>query len=242
MQLTRKKQKSLLLSLIYKTMFNPLTGRIALKSKFEFFLYLTWIFDRLAYNASYQYYQALHHPGRQLTSEFLLPHIDESFSVLDLGCGYGHYSSLIGGKARKVVGVDYNKTYIEMANAKYRSSNVEFHCDDALRFLERSEERFDVLVLAHVLEHLDHPEEFLRSFSSHFNYIYIEVPDFHKDQLQIFRKDLHTPYIYTDEDHVSEFERTELRQILLNCGLSIIDERYFAGNQYLWLETGSNRA
>lgn len=235
MQFSRNKKKSFLLAILYRTFFGPLSGLMSNKKKMRLFCYLTWIFDRLAINASYQYYKALDHPGRKLTCDFLLPHIQEQFTVLDLGCGYGHYSNIIAQKAKEVVGVDYNAGHIALAKKNYTASNISFLHDDAYHFLVNNNKRFDVLILAHVLEHLDNPKEFLNKYKVFFNYMYIEVPDFNKDLLNTFRKDLDSPYIYTDEDHINEFERGQIKEIIESCGLTIEDARYTVGVQYLWI-------
>ena len=92
-----------------------------------------------------------------------------------------------------------------------------------------------MLILAHVLEHLDNPKEFLNKYKVFFNYMYIEVPDFNKDILNTFREDLGSPYIYTDEDHINEFERGQIKEIIESCGLTIEEARYTVGIQYLWI-------
>ncbi len=105
---------------------------------------------------------------------------------------------------------------------------------EALEFLSSNEKRFNVLILSHILEHLDNPKEFLMKFNGYFQCIYIEVPDFDRYYLNHYRKDLGLKLIYSDDDHVSEFDRDELKIILTECRIEITKEEYKHGVQRLW--------
>lgn len=235
MQLPRKKVKSRLLGALYHALFGRLSGLISAERKLRFFLDMSWIFERLAFAASYEYYPTLSHPARLETQRFIKNRIDGSFRILDLGCGLGHYSALLAEIAQSVVGVDHNASNIAKARARYPQENIQFISGDAWEYLERSGEEFDVLFLAHVLEHLDEPAALLRKFSARFRHIYVEVPDFDGMLIQAIRHDIGTPFIYTDEDHVNEFGRDELLAIIADAGLVVDTAQYKRGIQYLWL-------
>ncbi|ETW91962.1 MAG: hypothetical protein ETSY2_55150, partial [Candidatus Entotheonella gemina] len=95
-------------------------------------------------------------------------------------------------------------------------------CDDVLNFLRTSaDQSFDVVVLSHVLEHLDNPQAFLSTLSQISKYFYIEVPDFESSHLNLYRSMIKTDLNYTDNDHVSEFDRRELADIIKQAGLAI---------------------
>ena len=85
--------------------------------------------------------------------------------VLDIACGEGLGTSLISrwGAAR-VTGVDVAETAISAARTRLpekEKANVEFICDDAIRYLERTTEDFDIIVSAETIEHLEDPRRFL---------------------------------------------------------------------------------
>ncbi len=67
MKLPIRKTRSYLLALLYKASFAPGMKKVLPRAKLELFLNLTWIFERLAYNASYAHYATWEHPGRQNT-------------------------------------------------------------------------------------------------------------------------------------------------------------------------------
>lgn len=154
--------------------------------------------------------------------------------VLDLGCGNGDLTQEIASHVDRVVGVDHDRSSIDHAKTKHIAANLSFIHADAHSYLTTRTGSFDTLVLSHVLEHLDHPKDFLMRFKSFFQWVYIEVPDFDKTYLNHYRKALASPLIHTDDDHVSEFDREELVHILQEAGLTVIDADYRFGVQRVW--------
>jgi SAM-dependent methyltransferase len=235
-KLSRKKPKNALLSVIYRIQkILPFSNSF----KYKLFLNLEWIFERLSHEMSFKYYAHKDHPMRLSSMKFILDQVDEKSCVLDLGCNQGDMSYDLAQKARKVVGIDFDSKAIEIAKKQYQKNNLEFHNREALEYLKSSSESFDILILSHILEHLDDPQGFLSAFKDSFKYIYIEVPDFEKTYLNYFRKDIGIKLIYTDDDHVSEFDRIELKALLNNCGIEIKREEYRYGLIKLWCKTNN---
>ncbi len=233
-QLRREKQRNLLVSILYK-LHNlvPLSS----KRKFKLYLDLEWIFDRLAHEMSFLHYSPSDHPARIFSKKFILSQITKDHRVLDLGCSTGVISNYISEAANKVVGIDLNRKSIEKAKSTFKRNNLTFVCDEAESFLSGCEEKFDVLILSHIIEHIDNPLEFLNRFKNQFNLIYIEVPDFDRYYLNRYRVELSNSLIYSDSDHVSEFDRKDLQHLLNQSGLSIIKEEYKYGVQKIWCKS-----
>lgn len=230
-KLDRHKPRNLLLSIIYKLQkVLPLTN----KSKFKLFLNLEWIFNRLSHEMSFKLYSPEKHPVRKCSKEFILDNIENTDAVLDLGCNLGDISYIIAEKAKEVIGIDHNKNAIDQAKKSYNKSNLKFYNEDAYLFLENNKKHFDVLILSHILEHLDNPKEFLFDFKGFFKRIYIEIPDFDKSYLNHYRKDFKLKLVYSDNDHIYEFDRYELKSILKECNIKILKEDYKYGLQKLW--------
>ena len=229
----RKKPKIIWASFMYRLhKVLPLSRR----AKFKLYLNMAWMFDRLASEMSYKNYTVETHPVRIFQKQFIQKHLDKSYTVLDLGCSAGEITNMIAEKAGKVIGIDYNKSDIERAKATHNKTNLEFYHGEALEFLANNKEKFDVLILAHILEHLDNPKEFIYAFKNYFRFIYIELPDFDKTFLNHYRKDLDMKLNYTDDDHVSEFDRYELETLLAECNINIVESVYRFGVQQLWCE------
>ncbi len=230
-RLPRKKPRNLLLSVLYRLgKLLPLSRQ----RKFRLYLDLEWIFDRLALEQSFKVYPEDQHPVRTYTRDFILQRIHPSDRVLDLGCKEGYMSDYIAEKAALVVGMDLDAAAISVAKARYHRENLSFVEGEAGAYLETLDTPFDVLILSHILEHLDEPEAFLLRFKGRFRRIYIEVPDFDRYYLNQYRKDHNVALLYSDNDHVSEFDRTELRALLNACGLRIEQEEYRFGVQRIW--------
>lgn len=207
------------------------------RRKLALYLDLEWIFDRLSMEMSFSHYGQEAHPFRRHAIAFLKRHLEPQHTVLDLGCKTGFMSQAIAAMTARVVGVDHDAAAIREAHATWKRANLEFLHTDALEYLNGTQQRFDVLILSHILEHLDEPENFLRSFKDHFAHIYIELPDFDRYYLNHYRKDLGRSLIYSDDDHVSEFDRDELRAIVDACGMTVIEAEYRFGVQRLWCRT-----
>ncbi len=228
----RKKRRVVLLSLLYRlNRVLPLTRL----QKFKLYLDLEWIFDRLAMEASFTHYAPDDHPHRSFASKFLLRQLEPGMRVLDLGCAKGDMSYALAQHVEQVVGVDHNAGLISLAKEQYQRPNLSFLQGDALEYLRRGgAAHFDVLILSHILEHLDGPEQFLKDFSPHFKWFYIELPDFDKTYLNHYRLDVGSSLLWTDEDHVVEFDREELMDVLGKAGLRIVEAEYRFGLQRLW--------
>jgi SAM-dependent methyltransferase len=237
-RIPRSKPGNLLLTLIYRLQkLLPLSST----ARFRLFLNLEWIFDRLVHEYSFTQYTAETHPIRRFSRVFLLKHIQTSDSVLDLGCNTGDISRFVAQKAQRVVGIDYNNQAIEIAIKRNTQQNLEFVNREAFDYLQENTAQFDVLILSHILEHIDDPSAFLMRFKGFFKNIYIEVPDFDRTYLNHYRLDQKLSLNYTDLDHVSEFDRDELRVLLHECGIEILEEEYRYGVQKLWCKvSGTN--
>jgi SAM-dependent methyltransferase len=227
----RKKPRNFLLSFLYRAQkLIPLSG----EKKFRLFLDLEWIFDRLAHEASFKHYSVIDHPFRIYSRKFLLSNINPTDRVLDLGCHFGDISFFVAEKAKEVIGIDHNAASVQTAKARYQRENLTFVHAEAFDYLSKNENKFNVLILSHILEHLHGPEEFLKKFKGFFQNIYIEVPDFDRYQLNHYRKDLGVKLIYSDDDHVSEFDRDEVLEILKASNIEVLRSEWRHGVQRFW--------
>jgi toxoflavin synthase len=83
-------------------------------------------------------------------------------SILDLACGEGYYSRIFKRQgASRVLGVDLSSKMIDLARASEGESRlgVEYVVGDATNFV--SEETFDIVAAAYLLNYADTPEKLL---------------------------------------------------------------------------------
>lgn len=229
LKFARKKNRHFLLSFFYKLdKFFPLSN----KRKFKLYLDLEWIFERLAHEKSFQEFK--NHPIRSKAFFFLKSKLHPNFNVLDLGCNTGDLTYLISIQTKMVVGIDFNRELIMKAQQNFARENLQFLHGEAMTYLGENTQRFDVLVLSHILEHLDTPILFLQDFKKFFTFIYIEVPDFERTPLNSYRQELNASLIYSDSDHIWEFDRVGIITIMNEAGLEILDSEYRHGVQKYW--------
>lgn len=230
----RKKPRSLLLSVLYKGAMLPWASD---SFKLKLFLKLEWIFSRLAYEFSFKVIPEKDHPhfGKENRS-FLLAQIKPGDTVIDLGSANGVMTAMLAEKAKQVYGIDHDARAVHRAKERYKATNIEFIAGNAEQFLAREDRRFNVLVLSHILEHIEDPAGFLKKFTQNFDRIYIEVPDYESNTLNLYRTNLNTDFQYTDEDHIWEFDRDSLLRIIGDAGLKVVLSEYRLGVQKYWCE------
>ena len=152
----------------------------------------------------------------------------EPATILELGCGTGGILSEIQrrGLASEYYGVDYSQDAIDYL----KSTAPDVHCTVA-DIMETpnpfARESFDVVVLSHVLEHLEEPLRFLSSIHRMlFEYLLVEVP---LEDL-LFKKLI---YLFKDRSnnlagHVQFFNPRRFRNLLAMENYSVVDERIYA--------------
>jgi SAM-dependent methyltransferase len=219
----RNKPRNWMLSLAYKAVryFPAPAAR-----KLDFLLDLEWIAWRLAWEQGVRL--GLHRAGR---NAFLLDALGALERVLDLGSGNGEITAAIAQHAPQVVGIDHDAQNLAKARAAY--PGLEFIHADASDYLA-SGEKFDVLVMSHVLEHLDNPAGILAFARDNFLRTYIEVPDFDATPLNQMRLTRHRNLVYSDNDHVAEFDRVELDALLAAAGLEVVAREHLDGMLRVW--------
>ena len=104
------------------------------------------------------------HAKHRLTAyhDFFVERIRPGERVLDVGCGKGELALDLAQRAgARVVGVDFSRRYLAFARERSAHPNVEYVEADVSSWLPA--ERFDVVVLSNVLEHVDRRVELLRT-------------------------------------------------------------------------------
>lgn len=82
--------------------------------------------------------------------------------MLDIACGsgYGSYFLLKQG-AKKVIGIDNDRTTIKRAKGQFHAKNLRFICADAA-LIPLTDQSVDTIVSLETIEHLAHPDIFIR--------------------------------------------------------------------------------
>jgi SAM-dependent methyltransferase len=230
-KLIRKKRRNITLSLAYRI------GRLiplSSQKKLKLFLDLSWIFSRLAHEQLFKTDISLKTDNEK---DLLLSFIAQDSTVLDLGCGEGYVIKRLLNRTKNITGIDYDENSLEVAKSNLRETGVTLIFDNILNYVKNNPGiKFDYVVLSHVLEHIDEPQLFLNSLKAISRYFYIEVPDFESTHLNLYRQKIDTDLVYSDADHVSEFDRNELEDIITQCNLQIIKSEFRFGVMKFWCE------
>lgn len=165
------------------------------------------------------------HPKHRLMNyhKFFVENVNPEDVVLDIGCGNGALSYDLAKKVKKVVAIDLSESNIKIAKEKYFSLNIEYKIGDATKF--DFKEKFDIIILSNVLEHIENRIEFLTKIKNLAPKILIRVPMINRDWITLYKKELgvesrldKTHYIeYTLEIFKKELQKVGLN--LKNCSI-----------------------
>lgn len=113
--------------------------------------------------------------------------------ILDIGCGYGKNIKLLQSKNFQVTGVDINPSIV------FHNRTEGLDCLTVEEF-QKKPDKYDVLLMSHVIEHLPANEllDFMDSYLDHLNkggYLIIATPLYHSG-------------FYDDFDHVKPYQPT----------------------------------
>lgn len=160
------------------------------------------------------------HPKHRLLNyhRFFLDNIETNQNILDVGCSSGELAFALAQKAKKVVGIDLDEKKISLAQKKYSRPNIQYLIGDAT--LHQFREKFDVVVLSNVLEHIEKRVEFLRKIKNLASKILIRVPMIDRDWLVLYKKELGVEY-RLDKTHHTEYTLNGLKEELGKAGLQI---------------------
>ena len=162
------------------------------------------------------------HPKHRLINyhQFFTSHITENDKVLDIGCGNGSLAYDLARKAKFVKGIDILEKNILKARKKYSLPNIEYVAGDAPKDLD--EEKFDVIVLSNVLEHIENRLEFLKKIKNLAPKILIRVPMHNRDWMTLYKKELGVES-RLDLTHYIEYTKETFEQEINGAGLKIAD-------------------
>lgn len=144
-------------------------------------------------------------------------------SILDIGCWEGIQLECFLKEGWKCTGIELNKKAASIALSK----GIEVHQISIQNFFEKfSKEKWDVINIAYILEHIPNPLEFLKRVKRHLKeegIIIVEVPnDFSPFQLAYIKKYKLEPYWIALPDHVNYFNKEELNNLMVQAGWKVI--------------------
>lgn len=162
------------------------------------------------------------HPKHRLMNyhKFFVDNVNEGDTILDLGCGNGALSFDLAGKARFVKGIDKCRRNITLCKQKFARENIEYIVADIIDYLPK--ERFDVVILSNILEHIEKRQEFLRKLGSITDKLLLRVPLINRDWVTLYKKELGLSYML-DSTHKIEYNTESFKDEIREAGFEIAD-------------------
>lgn len=154
--------------------------------------------------------------------QFFLDRLRPGERVLDVGCGASAYLLWMAERGCRVTGCDINPARVEQARQLMSHPNLQFEVRDVTRALRSGEERFDVAICSHVIEHLDDPTAMLASLHKHAQRLLVAVPPSDNRWQKVMFRDLGLAW-KDDEDHRREYTPELLRVQLAAAGWRVVE-------------------
>ncbi len=143
-----------------------------------------------------------------------------SKKILDVGCGEGRFLALLkeyGDPQWELVGLDFDEKAIQLCRQRG------FRCLQGRIEDLPSHEKFDVIIMFQLIEHVDNPREVIRSMRSVLNsggFIILETPNPRGLDYQLFTKKYWSHYHFPRHWHL--FTADILNKVVLECGFEKI--------------------
>lgn len=156
--------------------------------------------------------------------------------ILDFGCGYGGFIDNARLYANNVYG-------IEIENSARQELELQGY--KVWKSIDECNQKFDIITLFHVLEHLEYPVEYLQNLSrllkDNQSEIIIEIPNSQDALLSYFQTAAFADFTYWSP-HLFLYNSENIRLLMKKAGLKINwikqIQRYSLGNHLYWLANG----
>ncbi len=160
------------------------------------------------------------HPKHRLIGyhEFFTRNVSQNDRVLDIGCGSGSLAKDVAASAKSVLGIDIEEKNIEKAKRKASAPNLEYRVADATKDL--SNEKFDIIIMSNVLEHIDDRVNFLKSIRPLADKFLFRVPMIDREWVTLYKKELGLDH-RLDTTHFTEYTFAQFKNEFEQAGYRI---------------------
>ena len=160
------------------------------------------------------------HPKHRLIGyhEFFTGNIGLNDRVLDIGCGNGSLAKDVAKHAKSVTGVEIDSRLVEKAMRQNSASNLEYRVADATRDL--SNEKFDIIIMSNVLEHIDDRVNFLKSIRPLADKFLFRVPMIDREWVTLYKRELELDW-RLDTTHFTEYTFAQFKSEFEQAGFKI---------------------
>lgn len=167
--------------------------------------------------------------------------INKNMNLLEIGCGYGFFVENLKNKGYDIKGIEVSNIRREYG---IKALACEIYDINLLNqnISDSQKEKYDVIFLFHVLEHISEPEKFLRNIRKMLKKegsLIIEVPNLDDHMLE--RSKEYRDF-YFQRAHITYFNKTTLINLLTKSGYIDMEfegvQRYNLYNALNWINKG----
>jgi len=143
-------------------------------------------------------------------------------SVIEIGVGEGAVLQQLSikGFSDELYGIDISETGVDTVLKKNISGLIECKLYDGYS-IPYEDEKFDLAILSHVVEHLEHPRQLIYEASRIAKYVLIEVPCEDNSRLPM-------NFVFDKVGHINFYSPKTIRRLVQSCNLNVIDQKVSA--------------
>ncbi len=159
--------------------------------------------------------------------KFLKNVIKKKISLVDIGCGGGHFLKALETQKISAIGFEPSKILSNLGNKKLKRNKIINSNFDEIYKVLKSKKNFNTISMIGVLEHLTDPHKFLRSFKkSNAEYLYISVPLF---SLSVFLENSFKSVFprQLSGGHTHLYTKKSLEKLTKKYNLKVVGEWWF---------------
>ena len=140
-------------------------------------------------------------------------------SVIEVGSGDGAVIAELHNQnfSNEYYALDVSSSGVDKTSSRDLSNLIDVKIFDGY-VIPYEDKQFDLAILTHVLEHVEHPRLLISEISRVAKYVYIEVPL--EDNIRLKRG-----YVNAPVGHINYYNERTLYMLLVSCGLVVTDEK-----------------
>ena len=139
--------------------------------------------------------------------------------ILEIGAGDGailkRLSELNFGK--ELYAIEISTSGIEAIMKNYIPCLIESRLFDGY-IVPYDDDRFDIAILSHVIEHVEHPRQLIYEASRVAKYVFVEVPL--EDTMRMKNN-----FVFDKVGHINSYSSKTIRRFLQSCNLKLLGEK-----------------
>jgi len=183
--------------------------------------------EKSTYKHSYSQDELIHLENKPKIAEYILNNINKikDKKILDVGCGEGFFANYFFKNNYKVTTLDFSSYGILQQNPQLISTLIQSDIFDSLKNIVKTKQKYQLINLSNVLEHVTHPIELLSQLKlllDKDSLLRISVPNDYSDFQQFLLDKSYTTNTWLcPPEHLHYFTFESLKNLLNHVGFEV---------------------